>query len=168
MFKKIAASSARFNLRQSIKRLNDFIDNEEILISDEGKCSPNNEPFMRSVILDFKYFMEYWEFDAYENPSEKIIRDFNEYLFSRNYSPNVISFLAWNVACLKDFDLIKFNSLLNYYDSKMMSVEYIAQRAIVKSFVKDIFHYIENIEFDHNISKSIRDDFISFNALRWK
>ncbi len=30
MFKKIAASSARFNLRQSIKRLNDFIDNEEI------------------------------------------------------------------------------------------------------------------------------------------
>ena len=49
----------------------------------------------------------------------------------------------------------------------MMSVEYIAQRGIVKSFVKDIFHYIENIEFDHNISKSIRDDFISFNALRW-
>ena len=82
-------------------------------------------------------------------------------------SPNIISFLAWNVACLKDSDLIKFNSLLNYYDSKMMSVEYIAQRAIVKSFVKDIFHYIENIEFDHNISKSIRDDFISFNALRW-
>ena len=59
MFKKIAASSARFNLRQSIKRLNDFIDIEEILISDDGKCSPNNEPFMRSVILDFKYFMEY-------------------------------------------------------------------------------------------------------------
>ena len=167
MFKKIAASSARFNLRQSIKRLNDFIDNEEILISDEGKCSPNNEPFMRSVILDFKYFIEYWEFDAYENPSEKIIRDFNEYLFSGNYSPNIISFLAWNVACLKDSDLIKFNSLLNFYDSKMMSVEYIAQRAIVKSFVKDIFHYIENIEFDHNISKPIRDDFISFNALRW-
>ena len=49
----------------------------------------------------------------------------------------------------------------------MMSAEYIAQRAIVKSFVKDIFHYIENIEFDHNISKPIRDDFISFNALRW-
>ena len=124
-------------------------------------------PFMLSVILDFKYFMEYWEFDAYENPSEKIIRDFNEYLFSGNYSPNIISFLAWNVACLKDSDLIKFNSLLNYYDSKMMSVEYIAQRAIVKSFVKDIFHYIENIEFDHNISKPIRDDFISFNSLRW-
>ena len=122
MFKKIAASSARFNLRQSIKRLNDFIDIEEILISDEGKCSPKNEPFMRSLILDFKYFMEYWEFDAYEYPSEKIIRDFNEYLFSRNYSQNIISFLAWNVACLKDPDLIKFNSLLNYYDSKMMTV----------------------------------------------
>ena len=111
--------------------------------------------------------MEYWEFDAYENPSEKIIRDFNEYLFSRNYSPNIISFLSLNVAFLKDSDLIKFNSILNYYDSKMLSVEYLTQRAILKSFVKDILHYIENIEFDHNISKSNRDDFISSNALRW-
>tara|TARA_Y100001978_G_C23484561_1_gene333285 strand:+ start:122 stop:628 length:507 start_codon:yes stop_codon:yes gene_type:complete len=167
MFKKIAASSSRFNLRQSIKRLNNFIDDEERLISDEGNCSPNNEPFMRSVILDFKYFMEYWEFDAYQNPSEKIIREFNEYLFSSNYHSNVISFQAWNVACLRDSELIKFNSLLNYYDSKMTSIEYMKQRAIVKTFVKDILHYIENIEFDHNISKANRDEFISFNALRW-
>ena len=49
----------------------------------------------------------------------------------------------------------------------MTSVEYMKQRAIVKTFVKDILHYIENIEFDHNISKANRDEFISFNALRW-
>ena len=167
MFKRLAASSARFNLRQSINRLNNFIDSNELIIGKDGKCSPKNEPYMRSVIIDFKQLMEYWEFDNYENPSRKIIRDFNEFLFSGNYQPNIIFFLAWNIACLKNSDLIKFNSLLNYYDSKMMSIESMTQRAIVKSFVKDIVHHMKNIEFDHNISKSNRDDFISINLHRW-
>ena len=79
IFKRLSASAARFNLRQSMKHLKDAAEKDEILISDNGEVNSNKQRYMRQIVIDFGFLIEHWEIEN-NNPSEKIIRDFNESL----------------------------------------------------------------------------------------
>ena len=43
IFKRLSASAARFNLRQSMQDLRDNVDQDEVLISDNGDVNPNSK-----------------------------------------------------------------------------------------------------------------------------
>ena len=96
IFKRLSASAARFNLRQSMQKLREITNNDEILINDTYLNS-DKEKFMRQIIIDFRSLMDNWEIDENNYPSKKIIRDFNEYLLSGNYGSNFSYF------CLHSF-----------------------------------------------------------------
>ena len=93
IFKRLSASAARFNLRQSMQDLRDNVDQDEVLISDNGDVNPNKQRYMRQIVIDFGFLIEHWEIEN-KNPSKQILRDFNEYLFYGNYGYNYSYFIA--------------------------------------------------------------------------
>ena len=166
IFQRLSASAARFNLRQSMQHLRDAAEKDEILISDTGEVNSNKQRYMRQIVIDFGFLIEHWEIEN-NNPSEKIIRDFNEYLFSGNYGSNISFFIAWMIARLPDKDLVKFNMLLNYYNSNLKFNDYEKEWIIVSNFVKDIIHHIKKageVEFS---TKNYRDNFLNINSDIW-
>ena len=166
IFQRLSASAARFNLRQSMQHLRDAAEKDEILISDNGEVNSNKQRYMRQIVIDFGFLIEHWEIEN-NNPSKKIIRDFNEYLFSGNYSSHFSFFIAWMIARLPDKDLVKFNMLLNYYNSNLKFNDYEKEWIIVSNFIKDIIHHITKageVEFS---TKKYRDNFININSDIW-
>jgi len=166
IFQRLSASAARFNLRQSMQHLRDAAEKDEILISDNGEVNSNKQRYMRQIVIDFGFLIEHWEIEN-NNPSKKIIRDFNEYLFSGNYGSNFSFFIAWMIARLPDKDLVKFNMLLNYYNSNLKFNDYEKEWIIVSNFIKDIIHHITKageVEFS---TKKYRDNFININSDIW-
>ena len=166
IFQRLSASAARFNLRQSMQHLRDAAEKDEILISDTGEVNSNKQRYMRQIVIDFGFLIEHWEIEN-NNPSKKIIRDFNEYLFSGNYGSNFSFFIAWMIARLPDKDLVKFNMLLNYYNSNLKFNDYEKEWIIVSNFIKDIIHHITKageVEFS---TKKYRDNFININSDIW-
>ena len=166
IFKKLSASAARFNLRQSMQNLRDNVDQDEVLISDNGDVNPNKQRYMRQIVIDFGFLIEHWEIEN-KNPSKKIIRDFNEYLFSGNYGSNFSYFIAWMIGKLPDRDLVKVNMLLEYYNSNLKFNDYEKEWIILSKFVKDIIHHFQKVEENEFITKNYRDTFINKNSKIW-
>ena len=166
IFKRLSASAARFNLRQSMQKLREITNNDEILINDTYLNS-DKEKFMRQIIIDFRLLMDNWEIDENNYPSKKIIRDFNEYLLSGNYGSNFSYFIAYIVSKLPDKDLINFNMLLNFYSSNLKFNDYAKEWTTLSNFVKDIIHNIKKVKEDEFISKKYRNTFININSDTW-
>ena len=166
IFKRLSASAARFNLRQSMQNLRDNVDQDEVLISDNGDVNPNKQRYMRQIVIDFGFLIEHWEIEN-KNPSKKIIRDFNEYLFSGNYGSNFSYFIAWMIGKLPDRDLVKVNMLLEYYSSNLKFNDYEKEWIILSKFVKDIIHHFQKVEENEFITKNYRDTFINKNSKIW-
>ena len=166
IFKRLSASAARFNLRQSLENLRDNTDQDEILISETGDINPNKQRYMRQIFIDFGFLIENWEIEN-NNPSKKIIRDFNEYLFSGNYGSNFAYFISWMIAKLPDKDLVKINMLLKYYNTNLKFNDYEKEWIILSKFVKDIIHHFQKVEENKFITKNYRDSFIKINSEIW-
>ena len=69
IFKRLSASAARFNLRQSMQNLRDNAYQDEVLISENGDVNPNKQRYMRQIVIDFGFLIEHWEIEN-KNPSK--------------------------------------------------------------------------------------------------
>ena len=143
MFKNLAASSCRFNLRQSMERLRAKLGNLDI-----KEINAGNE--ISAVMTDLSLLMGNWIAEADGSPPEKVIRDFNEYLFSGKYGINHIKVLAYAAAYMDDESIKDFSSLITYYDKNLGKEDdsFQKMRAIVRFFVEVMFN-----GFNHPKSK---------------
>ena len=71
------------------------------------------------VFIYLRSLCENWETSSYSTPHEKIIRDFNYFLFSGEYNINHLEILSKAAADLEDKYLDHIQDLLNYYKRKL-------------------------------------------------
>ena len=136
MFKSLLSSSSRFNLRQSVLKLSQKLGSREF--SEETAKFASSE--IKSVQNDLFYFVDYWESKDQGIPPEKVIRDFEVYLFSNRYSEAIKQILGISVGCLPDKQLEKFSNLLNYFHRTITDCDDDKEKKkIILEFIKSIF-----------------------------
>ena len=136
MFKSLLSSSSRFNLRQSVLKLSQKLGSREF--SEETAKFASSE--IKSVQNDLFYLVDYWKSNEQGIPPEKVIRDFEVYLFSNRYSEAIKQVLGISVGCLPDKQLEKFSNLLNYFHRTITDCDDDKEKKkIILEFIKSIF-----------------------------
>lgn len=161
MFKSIAASSARFNLRSSMERLRAKMGSKTFL--EMGRAA---ESEIRSVVTDLNLVMDYWNPQIEMQPPEKVIRDFNKYLLSGAYGPNIILILGVAVARLREEKLDKFSTLLNYYH-RILDPTKSEERLLIQNFVEGIFSGLRTCIPEDKCSEKYENEFVKLHSKNW-
>ena len=134
-----------------------------LTISEVGS-SANNE--IRGVVFDFGVLMDNWNTEVKDLPPEKVIRDFNYYLFSGLYQQNVTSILALGVPRLSAEKLDKFSTLLNFYHLTLKPNQ-VEEIDIVRTFIEDILIGFRTCAPGEKCAKVVENHFTELHTKNW-
>ena len=164
MFKNILASSARFNLRASVQRLSEKL-GQRTFDSTTIKFAFTE---ISEVQKDLFFLVDNWNPTVKDLPPEKVIRDFEIFLFSNRYTPLVKRCIGMSVGFLPDKDLDTFSSLLNYFNNALIpGKKNEKKRQIMFQFVEHIISAFEASSKMENHSIGFQEHFKNEQMRLW-
>mgnify|MGYP001292856680 FL=1 len=164
MFKNILASSARFNLRASVQRLSEKL-GQRTFDSTTIKFAFNE---ISDVQKDLFFLVDNWNPTVKGLPPEKVIRDFEIFLFSRSYTPLVKRCLGMAAGFLPDKDLKTFSSLFNYFNGALTpGKENEKKRQIMFQFLEATISAFEASSKMDNHSIEFQEEFKNEQMKLW-
>ena len=166
MFKGLQAASARFNLRSTMNRLNEKIGAGSGKALD-SKTAGLDIDLMKGLFIDLRFLIDNWNPEVKDLPPEKVIRDFNLFLFSGKYDLFVTHTLAITVSYLDEKRLGIFTSILNYYFSTYGQKD-CKERKLIQIFVSSIFDGFNNQRNEGGADKKFINEFESAQTSFWE
>ena len=164
MFKNILASSARFNLRASVQRLSEKL-GQRTFDSTTIKFAFNE---ISDVQKDLFFLVDNWNPTVKGLPPEKVIRDFEIFLFSKSYTPLVKRCLGMAAGFLPDKDLKTFSSLFNYFNGALTpGKENEKKRQIMFQFLEATISAFEAASKMDNHSIEYQEEFKNEQMKLW-
>ncbi|WP_032526633.1 tetratricopeptide repeat protein [Prochlorococcus marinus] len=163
MFKGLQAASARFNLRSTMDRLNGKMGAGSGNVLDATMASKD---IIKGLLIDLTFLVDTWNPEVKDLPPEKVIRDFNVFLFSGKYDLFVTDTLANTISHLDDKKIETFSSLLNYYFSAYGEKD-CKEKKIIQNFVNQIIKGLERQPRDSKTGQGFLKDFINNQTTKW-
>ena len=152
MFKGLQAASARFNLRSTMDRVNGKMGAGTGNVLDATMASKD---IIKGLFIDLTFLVDTWNPEVKDLPPEKVIRDFNVFLFSGKYDLFVTN---------KKIET--FSSLLNYYFSAYGEKD-CKEKKLIQNFVNQIIKGLERQSSDRKTGQGFLKNFINNQTIKW-
>ncbi len=163
MFKGLQAASARFNLRSTMDRVNGKMGAGTGNVLDATMASKD---IIKGLFIDLTFLVDTWNPEVKDLPPEKVIRDFNVFLFSGKYDLFVTNTLANTISHLDDKKIETFSSLLNYYFSAYGEKD-CKEKKLIQNFVNQIIKGLERQSSDRKTGQGFLKNFINNQTIKW-
>ena len=125
-----------------------------------------SKDIIKGLLIDLTFLVDTWNPEVKDLPPEKVIRDFNVFLFSGKYDLFVTDTLANTISHLDDKKIETFSSLLIYYFSAYGEKD-CKEKKLIQNFVNEIIKGLERQSRDRETGQGFLKSFINNQTTKW-